>query len=138
MTICGCSVLSIDAARGGPISGEWRPEHSEAKTYIRGPQCRTLQYIMTVILVKLRFSECETGVGIVSIRRFQRSELRLGFAVSVLSERLTSPPAPIRRMGSSPVRVVAAWALEFKRLVPDVTSKFVRMTVGGRARRPAS
>ncbi len=39
---------SIDAARGGPISGEWRPRHSGKKPTSGGPQCRTLQYIMTV------------------------------------------------------------------------------------------
>jgi hypothetical protein len=39
---------SIDAARGGPISGEWRPRHSGKKPISGGPQYRTMQYIMTV------------------------------------------------------------------------------------------
>ena len=39
---------SIDAARGGSISGEWRPTHSGKKPTSGGPQCKTLQYIMTV------------------------------------------------------------------------------------------
>jgi len=38
----------IDNARGGPISGEWRATHSVKKPTSGGPQCRTMQYMMTV------------------------------------------------------------------------------------------